>query len=92
MRKQHKIEENIKITAVNPPKSCLDCMFFGIDIDDPNGTCLLTGHDIDLDAADKRTMSDCKIKKRKWKRGKATREEKNVKQREVCQRNSGNCM
>ena len=73
MKKQRKFEENIKVTAINPPKSCLRCMFFGTGIAEPNGMCLLTGREIDLDTADKGIMDDCKIKKRKRKKGKATK-------------------
>ena len=73
MKRQRKFEENIKVTAINPPKSCLRCMFFGTGIDEPNGMCLLAGREIDLDTADKGTMDYCKIKKRKRKKGKATK-------------------
>lgn len=76
MRKQRKFEENFKITAISPPKICLACIFFGVDVDDPNGMCTLTGGEIDLDTANKEVMADCKIKKRKQKRGKATRIER----------------
>lgn len=76
MRKQRKFEENLKITAVNPPKICLACTFFGVDADDPNGMCTLTGREIDLDTADKEVMADCRIKKRKRKTRKATRIER----------------
>ena len=75
MKKQRKFEENIKVTAINPPKSCLRCMFFGTDIDEPNGMCLLNGREIDLDTAEKGIMADCKIKRRKQKKGKATKGE-----------------
>lgn len=75
MKKQRKFEENIKVTAINPPKSCLRCMFFGTGIDEPNGMCLLAGREIDLNTADKGIMDDCKIKKRKRKKGKATKGE-----------------
>ena len=73
MKRQRKFEENIKVTAINPPKSCLRCMFFGIGIDEQNGMCLLTGREIDLDTADKGIMAGCKIKRRKRKKGKATK-------------------
>ena len=73
MKRKRKFEENIKVTAINPPKSCLRCMFFGTGIAEPNGMCLLTGREIDLDTADKGTMDYCKIKKRKRKKGKATK-------------------
>ena len=74
MKRQRKFEENIKVTAINPPKSCLRCMFFGTGIDEPNGMCLLAGREIDLDTADKGTMDYCKIKKRKRKKGKSHEE------------------
>ena len=74
MKKQRKFEENIKVTAINPPKSCLRCIFFGIDTDDTNGMCLLAGGEIDIDTADKGIMADCKIKKRKRKKGKSHEE------------------
>ena len=73
MRKQRKFEENIKITAVSPPKICLACTFFGVGVDDPTGVCALTGREVDLDTANKEVMADCKIKKRKRKKGKATK-------------------
>ena len=75
MKKQRKFEENIKVTAINPPKSCLRCIFFGIDTDDTNGMCLLAGGEIDIDTADKGIMAGCKIKRRKQKKGKATKGE-----------------
>ena len=73
MKKQRKFEENIKVTAINPPKSCLRCMFFGTGIDESNGMCLLTGRETDLDTTDKGIMAGCKIKRRKQKKGKATK-------------------
>lgn len=48
-------------------------MFFGTGIDEQNGMCLLAGREIDLDTADKGIMAGCKIKKRKRKKGKATK-------------------
>lgn len=60
-------EENIKVTAANPPKSCTACSFFGAEVDGTNGTCFLTGYETDIDTADKGIMANCKIKKRKRK-------------------------
>lgn len=76
MRKQRKFEENLKITAISPPKICLACTFFAVDVDDPNGMCALTGREVDLDTANNGIMDSCKIKKRKRKKGKATRIER----------------
>lgn len=68
-------EENIKVTAASPPKSCTACIFFGAEVDGTNGTCFLTGYETDIDTADKGIMANCKIKKRKRKKGKATKGE-----------------